>query len=145
MVFRVAFLCLLVLTLHLAATFTSDELRVTLSNGSKLVGKYFRSLNGRPIKAFMNIPYAKAPVGSLRFRAPEPLDKWEGEYKAIDDGPVCPQRNLFTRSYVDVGVEDCLRLNVYVPHSVIYHFCFLFCFFVQMNLNLVKFIKFELG
>lgn len=126
MVFRVAFLCLLVLTLHLAATFTSDELRVTLSNGSKLVGKYFRSLSGRPIKAFQNIPYAKPPVGSLRFKAPEPLEKWEGEYKATDDGPKCPQRNQFYRSSDEEGVEDCLRLNVYVPHSVI-------CIFSLLN------------
>lgn len=34
---------------------------------------------------------------------------------AIDDGPMCPQRNAVYRSTEDVGTEDCLRLNVYVP------------------------------
>lgn len=48
--------------------FTSDDLRVTLPNGSRLVGRYLRSYNGRPIKAFMSIPYAKPPIGQLRFR-----------------------------------------------------------------------------
>lgn len=52
----------------LVLSFTSDELRVTLSNGSKLLGRYVRSHNGRPIKAFTNIPYAKPPIGQLRFK-----------------------------------------------------------------------------
>lgn len=47
---------------------TSDDLRVSLSDGSKLIGKYTRSHSGRPIKTFTNIPYAKPPVGHLRFK-----------------------------------------------------------------------------
>lgn len=50
---------------------------------------------------------------------PQPLEKWDGEYLAIDDGPMCPQRNSIYRSAEDVGTEDCLRLNVYVPQTVI--------------------------
>ena len=49
-------------------TIASNDLRVTLSNGSKLFGKYLRSNNGRPMKAFTGIPYAKPPLGSLRFK-----------------------------------------------------------------------------
>lgn len=49
------------------SSFTSDELRVTLSNGSKLIGRYLRSHSGRSIKAFTAIPYAKPPTGQLRF------------------------------------------------------------------------------
>lgn len=30
---------------------------------------------------------------------------------------MCPQRHLFERSSDDWGDEDCLNLNVYVPHS----------------------------
>lgn len=37
---------------------------------------------------------------------------------AIDDGPMCAQRNSVYRSKEDVGTEDCLRLNVYVPETV---------------------------
>lgn len=47
---------------------TSDELRITLPNGSKLVGRTFRSHDGRPIKAFLSVPYAKPPLGPLRFK-----------------------------------------------------------------------------
>lgn len=47
---------------------TSNELRITLTNGNKLVGRSLRSHNGRPIKAFMGIPYAKPPIGNRRFQ-----------------------------------------------------------------------------
>lgn len=47
---------------------TANDLRITLSNGNKLVGRSLRSINGRPIKAFMGIPYAKPPVGERRFK-----------------------------------------------------------------------------
>lgn len=49
-------------------TFTSDELRVTLSNGNKLIGRYLRSFSGRAVKGFTSIPYAEPPVGPLRFK-----------------------------------------------------------------------------
>lgn len=47
---------------------TSDELRVTLPNGNKLIGRALRSHGGRSIKAFLGVPYAKPPVGNLRFK-----------------------------------------------------------------------------
>lgn len=47
---------------------TSEELRITLPNGSRLLGRGLRSRNGRIIKAFMGIPYAKPPIGELRFK-----------------------------------------------------------------------------
>lgn len=52
----------------LASARTSDELRVTLQDGSKLVGRTLRSHSGRSIKAYLGIPYAKPPIGQLRFK-----------------------------------------------------------------------------
>lgn len=49
-------------------TFVSDELRVTLSNGNKLIGRFMQSSGGRAIKSFTGIPYAKPPIGPLRFK-----------------------------------------------------------------------------
>lgn len=46
----------------------SKELRITLPNGSKLLGRGLRSHDGRSIRAFIGIPYAKPPVGELRFK-----------------------------------------------------------------------------
>lgn len=47
---------------------TSEELRITLPNGSKLVGRGLQSHDGKVIKAFMGIPYAQPPIGNLRFK-----------------------------------------------------------------------------
>lgn len=48
--------------------FTSDDLRITLNNGNQMIGRYFRSYSGRPIKGFKGIPYAKPPIDQLRFK-----------------------------------------------------------------------------
>lgn len=47
---------------------TSEDLRITLPNGSKLVGRGLQSHDGKVIKAFMGIPYAQPPLGNLRFK-----------------------------------------------------------------------------
>lgn len=65
---RISILLVIIGAFGFVSTFVSDELRVTLSNGSKLVGRYLRSYSGRPIKAFTSIPYAKPPIGALRFK-----------------------------------------------------------------------------
>jgi para-nitrobenzyl esterase len=64
------------------------------------------------VRAFKGIPYAKPPVGALRFRPPQPVDAWQGTLAAERFGPVCPQ--LAPGNKV-VGSEDCLRLNVWTP------------------------------
>lgn len=40
---------------------------------------------------FKGIPYAKAPVGELRWKAPQELDAWEGTYKADTFQNMCMQ------------------------------------------------------
>ncbi|KAM3964224.1 juvenile hormone esterase [Aphomia sociella] len=62
--------------------------------------------------AFKGIPYAKPPIGKLRFKAPEPPDPWEGVLDASQHGPVCPQYNE-RMDRIEEGSEDCLYLNVY--------------------------------
>jgi para-nitrobenzyl esterase len=58
--------------------------------------------------AFYRIPYAKPPVGKLRFQAPRPVDNWRGILDATKPGPRCFQPvDNYERS------EDCLHLNVF--------------------------------
>ncbi|XP_068632925.1 juvenile hormone esterase-like [Battus philenor] len=75
--------------------------------------------------AFKGIPYAKPPVGRLRFKAPEPPIPWQGVRDASQHGPVCPQYNE-RMDRIETGSEDCLYINVYSksltsdkPHPVL--------------------------
>lgn len=62
--------------------------------------------------AFKGIPYARPPVGALRWRPPEADARWEGVRDGGRFGPVCPQ---LARGGEVVGDEDCLALNVWTP------------------------------
>jgi len=68
--------------------------------------------------SFKGIPYAKTPVGSLRFKAPEPVEPWAPAIKdATEHGYTCVRPTQF---FIDKEPqsEDCLFLNVYVPGDV---------------------------
>jgi len=63
--------------------------------------------------AFKGIPYAKPPVGSLRWRPPEASAAWSGVRDGGRFGAMCPQ---FVGTEVK-GDEDCLYLNVWRPRT----------------------------
>jgi para-nitrobenzyl esterase len=70
---------------------------------------------------YAGIRYARAPVGQLRFRAPQPVGPWSGVYDATEFGPSAPQPPPLPGSFVAAGElrtdEDCLFLNVYTPRA----------------------------
>ncbi|MGN6196377.1 MAG: carboxylesterase/lipase family protein [Ginsengibacter sp.] len=66
---------------------------------------------------YFGIPFAKPPVGDLRWRAPQPLDNWKGVKITKKFGPRPVQANVFgdMKSRSDGLSEDCLYLNVWTP------------------------------
>ena len=70
------------------------------------------------VHVFRGIPYAEAPVGSLRWRPPVAKKKWPGVLDASSYGNSC-LNHFATSDWKDVstkkGHEDCLFLNVYAP------------------------------
>lgn len=69
------------------------------------------------VKFWKGIRYAAPPLGDLRFRAPEPPQRWTEVFDATEYGPACPQP-VVPRMPLDLGAplgEDCLRLNVWAP------------------------------
>ncbi|CAA9998704.1 unnamed protein product [Nesidiocoris tenuis] len=85
----------------------ASEPEVTLKIG-KLKGVVSRSYAGREFNAYLGIPFAKPPIGSLRFQDPVPLEPWSGTLDASKPGNMCLQMQ-------DEGNEDCLYLNIYTP------------------------------
>ncbi|VVC43776.1 Carboxylesterase type B, conserved site,Carboxylesterase, type B,Carboxylesterase type B [Cinara cedri] len=91
---------------------------VQLDQG-RVLGTVLKSRNGREFKAFFGIPYAKPPIGDLRFKDPVPAGPWDGVLKPSikAQNVICIQKNLFFYQIADVllGEEDCLYINVYTP------------------------------
>jgi para-nitrobenzyl esterase len=71
------------------------------------------------IFSWKGIPYAKPPVGSLRFQAPQRPNCWEDIRDATLFSPVAPQTQreimAFYGNEVSNMDEDCLYLNVWSP------------------------------
>ena len=74
------------------------------------------------VRAFKGIPFAKPPVGPLRWKEPQLPEHWSGVRKAEAFGNVCMQPHAPQRLPVNVAVdlpdsppmsEDCLYLNVW--------------------------------
>ncbi|MBQ8030305.1 MAG: carboxylesterase family protein, partial [Butyrivibrio sp.] len=105
---------------------------VTVEQG-QLTGVYNED---HTVKAYGGIPYAKPPVGELRFREPQAPDKWEGVRACDHFGPMAMQprssviydslarilgyhdyRIRFGDEYVEEMSEDCLYLNIFSPEK----------------------------
>ncbi|HYD62130.1 MAG TPA: carboxylesterase family protein [Noviherbaspirillum sp.] len=73
------------------------------------------------IHAWRGIPYARAPIGNLRWRAPRPAIPWSGVFEARSHGSMAPQyADLLAAAPARqrgriVGDENCLTLNIFAP------------------------------
>ncbi|EDW96350.2 uncharacterized protein Dyak_GE24935, isoform D [Drosophila yakuba] len=90
----------------------------------------------RQVDQFLGLPYAEAPTGNRRFMPPGAPLPWQGLKIARHLPPVCPQKlpdlsplgsENMSRArhkhlsrllpYLRTESEDCLYLNLYVPHE----------------------------
>ncbi|XP_037062368.1 carboxylesterase 1E-like [Peromyscus leucopus] len=116
----------LLLVLTLSAGHPSSPPVVNTVYG-KVLGKYV-SLEGftQPVAVFLGVPFAKPPLGSLRFAPPQPAEPWSFVKNAISYPPMCSQdavrgqmvNDLLTNRKERIPLqfsEDCLYLNIYTP------------------------------
>ncbi|XP_006878965.1 PREDICTED: cocaine esterase [Elephantulus edwardii] len=77
------------------------------------------------VYTFLGIPFAKPPLGPLRFTAPQPPEAWSGVRDGTSFPAACVQdingmtsmlKALLNRSTpITAMSEDCLYLNIYTP------------------------------
>ncbi|MEP5763219.1 MAG: carboxylesterase family protein [Halieaceae bacterium] len=72
--------------------------------------------------AWLGIPFAAAPVGDLRWRAPRPVQPWQDALQTSEFRDACvqlpgPLDGVEDDSGAVVGSEDCLFLNIWSPRD----------------------------
>ncbi len=97
----------------LFAQVNSNLLKVKMANGT------LEGVSSSGICIFKGIPFAKPPIGDLRWKAPQPVKNWDGIRKADQFGPRAMQKPIYgDMNFRSNGVsEDCLYLNVWTPEK----------------------------
>uniref|UniRef100_G3W685 Carboxylic ester hydrolase n=1 Tax=Sarcophilus harrisii TaxID=9305 RepID=G3W685_SARHA len=97
---------------------------VAVTKYGVLLGKQTR-VEGKAVNIYLGVPFAKPPVGKLRFAPPEPPEPWNNIRNAGTYPPACLQQYwgqiahlYFTTQKYQTWLrfqEDCLYLNIYTP------------------------------
>ncbi len=69
------------------------------------------------LQIYFGIPFARPPVGDLRWKAPQPVEDWKGVLETRTFSPRPVQAIVYgdMKSRSDGLSEDCLYLNVWTP------------------------------
>lgn len=94
----------------LVATPATAQIRQAQTTGGTVEGEVVG-----PLAQFKGIPFAAPPVGANRWRAPQPVVRWEGVRKTTRFGPACMQGETMARQMGSTAPlsEDCLYVDVW--------------------------------
>ncbi len=111
--FLLAILLLIVISSGFSQTNYYFSVRATIENG--IIEGNYDSKTG--MQFYFGVPFARPPVGELRWKAPQPLANWKGVKETKKFGPRPVQGIVFgdMKSRSDGLSEDCLYLNVWTP------------------------------
>ncbi|MED4313311.1 carboxylesterase family protein [Heyndrickxia coagulans] len=78
-----------------------------------------RGYEEKGVQIWKGIPYAKPPIGPLRFRPPELPEPWAGVKDCTQFGPIAWQPPVelmdFLGNQAENMDEDCLNHNIWTP------------------------------
>jgi para-nitrobenzyl esterase len=104
-----------ILLLNFLVPVEAQEVRVKTVNG------YISGSNTGDIFIFKGVPFAAPPVGDLRWKAPQPLQNWQGVKKCTEFSASPMQSKpvpfmMWTEEFIappEPLSEDCLYLNIW--------------------------------
>ena len=73
------------------ATTRSEDLVTDTESGRVRGIRHRARFLPRPVDAYLGIPFAKPPLNALRFRPPQPIEKWRNIYNATRQPNSCYQ------------------------------------------------------
>ncbi|CAI2355163.1 unnamed protein product [Caenorhabditis sp. 36 PRJEB53466] len=99
---------------QIGCTYTNIELSSGRIQGETLTATY-SPYGSQSAHAFLGIPYARAPVGSLRFRKPRAPPTWQGirATKRYESACMSDPKRTYKNGEGGPISEDCLYLNVF--------------------------------
>lgn len=92
---------------------TNEKIIVSTTYGP-IKGVKRKTIYGDSYYSFEGIPFAKPPLGDLRYKAPLPPDSWTDVRSCTSVGPKPLQKHFVFQ--MTEGSEDCLYLNVYTKN-----------------------------
>lgn len=108
---RLARLVITAVLTALAGAAVAEPVRVSTRAGD-LIGE--RRADGS--EAFLGVPFARPPIGDLRWKPPQPPLAWTGEQSALKSGPACLQTSRgWNAADAARSSEDCLYLDIRAP------------------------------
>ncbi len=113
---KIAYFLGICLSLQMGANAQNNNafaVQTTVENGI-IEGNYDTKTG---IQTYFGVPFAKPPVGDLRWKAPQPAENWKGVKQTKNFGPRPMQAVVFgdMNSRSNGVSEDCLYLNVWTP------------------------------
>jgi cholinesterase len=90
------------------------KFEIVQSEYGPIKGVHKESALGTDYVSFQGVPYMKAPIGKLRFRDAQPMDKWSAPFDATGEATTYCASNFITGECE--GQEDSSVLNVFTKN-----------------------------
>lgn len=97
--------------------YPSTDLLAANGEAVKIDSGIVQGFSDEGVRKFLGIPFAKPPVGPLRWTSPKAPDPWVLPRDASKFGPTCAQNKRLGDFANASTSEDCLYINVFAPKN----------------------------